>query len=153
MSTRLNRFVATAGGIGYLPFAPGTWASIAAAIVWYFLALKTGNDFTWQFILLLIVIIGGVYCSAKCSSKEDKDPSRIVIDEVAGMWVALFLIPPTYMNFLAGFILFRFFDIAKPFGIRKMESLRKGWGIMLDDLLAGIYSNVLIRVILFYKVW
>ncbi len=76
-----------------------------------------------------------------------KDHNRVVIDEVAGMCITLLLIPLKSQYTLTGLILFRFFDILKPFGIRKLESLPGGWGVMADDVLAGIYSNIILQLI------
>ena len=77
----------------------------------------------------------------------------MVIDEVAGMAITLLFIPPTWQNIVAGFILFRFFDILKPLGIKRMEKMKNGWGIMLDDILAGIYSTIVLHLLIFYKIW
>jgi len=153
MTQGFNRFIATAAGIGYLPFAPGTWASIFAILLWYLLGHLTGDHYAWQIVFVLAVIIVGIYSSNKIIGAEQKDPSHVVIDEVAGMWVTLLLIPFSYQNFLAGFVLFRFFDIAKPFGIKRLENYRSGYGVMFDDLLAGIYSNIILHIIVYSKVW
>ncbi len=153
MGLRLNRTIATAGGIGYLPLAPGTWAAIAAAIFWFFLNKYFPVSFIWQFIIVTFTVSIGIYCSGKILNDGEKDPSYVVIDEVAGLFVTLIFIPPSYAYFISGFILFRFFDIVKPFGIRKMESFKNGWGIMFDDVLAGVYSNILLRIIIALKLW
>lgn len=153
MSNILNRFIATAGGIGYLPIAPGTWAAGVTAFFWFLYFKYFPEIVTWQIVILLIIIVAGIYCSGKIASKNEKDPSHIVIDEVAGMIVTLLLIPPSLINIITGFILFRLFDIAKPLGIKKMEAFRNGWGIMLDDILAGIYSNILLRFLILLKIW
>jgi phosphatidylglycerophosphatase A len=100
-----------------------------------------------------LIIFGGVYCSERILKDNEKDPSHIVIDEFAGLWLTLLFVQPSYKNAIAGFILFRIFDIAKPFGIRKMEKFKKGWGIMLDDLLAGLYSNLILQSLVFFKIW
>jgi phosphatidylglycerophosphatase A len=99
-----------------------------------------------------VIILTGIYCTNLILHDDEKDPSHIVIDEFAGLWLSLLIIPVTILNAILGFIFFRFFDIAKPFGIRKMERLKKGKGIMADDLLAGLYSNILLQLILFLKV-
>lgn len=153
MSNKLSRLIATAGGIGYLPFAPGTWAAGILAIFWFIICQNFPDTFAWQLILIPIIIGGGVYYSEKIITDKEKDPSHVVIDEVAGMSLTLLLIPPSYQNILAGFILFRFFDILKPLGIKKMENMRGGWGIMFDDVLAGIYSNIALRLLIFMKIW
>jgi phosphatidylglycerophosphatase A len=153
MSLRLNRLIASVGGIGYLPLAPGTWASAIAVIAWYFITTGSNENYFLQTAIIGLAIAAGIYSSNKIVHGDDKDPSHIVIDELAGMWTTLLMIPAGKLNFVAGFVLFRFFDIVKPFGIKRMENYRSGWGIMLDDLLAGVYSNILLRVILFSKIW
>lgn len=79
------------------------------------------------------------------------DPSRVVVDEVVGFWIALFAVPKSLALVAIGFVLFRVFDIWKPFPIRKIETLPQGWGIMADDILAGIYTNVLLRLVLILR--
>lgn len=153
MGINVNRIIVSVGGIGFLPLAPGTWASMFACIVWYFISRLAGDHYSWQVILVIAALLIGIIASGKAVTDEDKDPSHIVIDELAGMWISIIVIPATIPNLIAGFILFRFFDITKPFGIKRMENYRSGWGIMLDDALAGIYSNILLRVILLYGVW
>ena len=153
MNKRLAEFVATTGGLGYLPLAPGTWAAALSAIIWCALCLTKSNPFVWQLILMPLLVFAGVYCTDKILKEEEKDPSYIVIDEFAGLWFSLLFIQPSYKNAIAGFILFRIFDIAKPWGIKKMENFKKGWGIMLDDLLAGLYSNLILQSLVLFKLW
>lgn len=153
MGERLNRFVATAGGIGYLPLAPGTWAAAISGVIWYLASMLFGKTISWQFALVTVSIIGGVIYSGRLSSKKDEDPAHVVIDEVAGMWVTLFLVPGSLINYVIGFVLFRFFDIVKPLGIRKTEKIKSGWGIMLDDILAGVYSNIILRLLILTRIW
>jgi phosphatidylglycerophosphatase A len=153
MGKRLAEFVATTGGLGYLPLAPGTWAAALSTIIWCVLCFTIPNPFVWQLILMPLLVFAGVYCSEKILKEDEKDPSHIVIDEFAGLWLTLLLVEPSYKNAIAGFILFRIFDIAKPFGIKKMEKFKKGWGIMLDDLLAGLYSNLILQSLVLFKIW
>ncbi len=150
---RINRFVSTVGGIGYLPLAPGTFAAALAVGIWYLLTLNGPMEFTLQILFVLISMIAGIYTSGKVSAESGKDPSFVVIDELAGMWITLLLIPPSIPNYIIAFVLFRFFDISKPLGIRKMEKFKNGWGIMSDDILAGIYSNIVLRFLLVLKLW
>jgi phosphatidylglycerophosphatase A len=155
MGKKLNWLVATSGGIGLLPLAPGSWAAAFSGFLWLVVGLNTHapGTYVWQCIILLVLATAGVYCSGKISNEKDKDPSYVVIDEVAGMWTALVFVNPGFQNLAAGFLLFRFFDIAKPLGIRRMEKLGKGWGIMLDDLLAGCYSNIILQLLVWLKLW
>jgi phosphatidylglycerophosphatase A len=151
MSERLNRFIASAAGIGYLPLAPGTWAASVAAIIWFLLNKSFPVAYTWQTIVIILTTIAGIYCSGKLVTENEKDPAYIVIDEVSGMIITLMFIPPTLLNFLIGLMLFRFFDIVKPLGIKKAEQMSKGWGIMSDDILAGIYSTIILRLFIFLR--
>jgi phosphatidylglycerophosphatase A len=82
-----------------------------------------------------------------------KDSNKIVIDEVAGMMITLLFIPVQFKFVLAGLVLFRFFDIAKPLFIKKMELLPEGWGVMADDVLAGLYANILLQIIVFFGIF
>ncbi|NQU68170.1 MAG: phosphatidylglycerophosphatase A [Candidatus Marinimicrobia bacterium] len=139
----LTRITATGFYTGYLPKMPGTWGSLAAALIWWFLPI----DIYLQFILILIVLIIGIIASNRFTAATGtSDPSEIVIDEWVGMWITLFLIPHKIGYFILGFMLFRIFDIAKPLFIKNAEKFPDGWGIMADDVLAGIYSRILLQV-------
>ena len=145
---RINKIASTVFGIGYLPFAPGTFAAAFAVVIWYFLATNFNQFPLLQIGLIIIFSLTGVYCSGKLCAESGKDPSFVVIDELVGMWIAVLLIPPTILNYTIAFMFFRFFDIAKPLGIRRMEKMKNGWGIMSDDILAGIYSNIALRLLI-----
>jgi phosphatidylglycerophosphatase A len=192
---RFAVFIATAAGLGYLPKAPGTWGSLAGLAlailpIWALfglagvdIAAKHGNDsfflmvshwysdpFLWaQIIVAVLVAVIGVWSATRASQFwQQKDPQRVVIDEVSGQHLTLLLgcgipiwwksmlvswtsIPLGLLTFrsalswkylLVGFILFRVFDIWKPFPARQAESLPGGWGIMTDDWIAGIYAAI-----------
>ncbi len=142
-----SRLIATVFHCGYLPLAPGTWTSAIALLAgWYLLPHIEDTTFV---ITLIILFIAGVLSSRIISEEDnDKDPSHVVIDEWVGMWIPLIGIPHNWEWWVAGFVLFRLFDIIKPFPIGKLERLKGGWGIMLDDVLAGIYALVLIQITL-----
>jgi len=136
---------ATLLGIGFIPIAPGTIAAFvtAAAYKYYLFTLS------WQVYVLLIIavfIAGSITASKYAKSINKKDPRTVVIDEVLGQLIPLLLLPPEWGLIIAAFILFRFFDILKPLFIRKTENFPWGWGIMLDDLLAGIYAGIVINI-------
>ena len=134
---------ATFFGAGKIPGAPGTWGSLAAAPLFYFLI---GTPLV-HLGVLVIVYFTGVYAATRVEKDYgEKDPSCVVIDEVLGMGVAMFLIPGQWPFALMALILFRIFDIGKPYPIRKLEKLPGGWGIMTDDLLAGIYANIWVQI-------
>ena len=96
-----------------------------------------------------IVLVLGVWSGEQVASRlRDKDPSLVVIDEIAGMWVTLVALPWNPVTVVAGFLMFRLFDVFKPYPARDLERVPGGWGIMLDDIVAGIYANLAVRVVL-----
>ncbi|MCB0283220.1 MAG: phosphatidylglycerophosphatase A [Calditrichaeota bacterium] len=142
-------FTTTLAGIGYFPKAPGTAASFFAVICLFFL----NPDALVLFTLVILAIIAGIIWTPVIERNDGKDASHIVIDELAGQWIT-FLIITRYsvLILLAGFLLFRIFDIWKPFGINRIQNLPGGWGVMLDDILAGIYAAGVLYVLSYWKV-
>lgn len=141
------KFIATFFGIGYIGKGAGTVASVFVCVLLY-IGMKFNFHFNPLLLLFSIAIFAtGTYVSGKVEKSWGKDNKRVVIDEVLGMCVSLLLLPINLFTLSAGLILFRFFDIAKPLYIRRLENLKGGWGVMLDDLAAGIYSNIVLHVI------
>jgi phosphatidylglycerophosphatase A len=143
----LSRVLATFFGLGLAPLAPGTVASAAAAVV-FKLAL---HDLRWPLygVLVIILFFAGAAVSAVHASELGRpDPGRIVIDEVCGQLIALAFLPAGWLPVGIAFALFRFFDIIKPWPIRKLEKLPAGWGIMADDVGAGLAAAAVARVVL-----
>jgi phosphatidylglycerophosphatase A len=139
-------------GIGYIK-GGGTVAAIFCCVCWY-LAWKGGYPPVFLSLLITVIVtLLGVWSSFKVEPIWGKDPSRVVIDEVAGMCIGLLFVPVNVKYVLCGLILFRFFDIVKPLYIRKMEKLPGGWGVMFDDVLAGIYTNLLLNAIVWFKLF
>lgn len=150
---QVHRLISTCLGIGYTPKGGGTVAAVVCCIVWY-LAWTGGNAHLWeQATVTLLLFVIGAWSAGKVEAEWGEDPSRVVIDEAAGMCLTLLTIPVRWQYILTGLVLFRFFDIAKPLYIRKMERIGGGWGIMLDDMLAGVYSNIILQVIVWNKLW
>ncbi len=148
---RIHRLISTCLGIGYIPKGGGTVAAVVCCIAWYF-AWTGGNDHFWeQVTVTLVVFVLGVRSAGKMEARWGKDSYRIVIDEVAGMCLTLLFVPLRWQYLVIGLGLFRFFDIAKPLYIRKMEALNGGWGVMMDDMLAGAYSNLILQLIVLAK--
>jgi phosphatidylglycerophosphatase A len=142
----VNKIIASIFGIGFLK-GGGTYAAIVTCGFIYLLWQSPALQNPWYlFIITIAVTLLGVYVSNKVEPDWGEDSSRVVIDEVAGMLIAVLFIPANIYFLLAGLILFRFFDIVKPLGIRKMEALPSGTGVMMDDVLAGVYSNILLWV-------
>jgi len=139
------RLIATGLFSGYAPFAPGTAGSLVGLALYLIPQFESPMVLSSAIILMFFV---GAAVSTRMEVSFGKDPSIVVIDEVVGMWITLFLLPKSAAGCIIGFVLFRIFDIVKPPPARKMESVPGGWGIMLDDVIAGIYANVLTRVLL-----
>ena len=138
------RFVATFFYLGKLPFAPGSCGSLGALLLWFFIPLT----FSVHLSFLIILFVLGVYSSNKMVKYlDDDDPSEVVIDEVVGMGISLFMLPHSFGLYLLAFILFRVFDILKPSLIYRIQNLPGGWGIMLDDVLAGLITFALVNCI------
>jgi phosphatidylglycerophosphatase A len=146
-----HRIVSTCLGIGYIRKGGGTVAAAACCIVWYF-AWKSGNEHFWAPIVVTLAVLAlGIRSAGKVEPEWGEDSYRVVIDEVAGMCITLLFIPVKWPYVLTGLVLFRFFDIVKPLYIRKMELLDGGWGVMMDDVLAGVYANVILQLIVLAK--
>ena len=135
------QFAATFFYLGKLPFAPGSWGSLGALALWLFLPLSHAVHLA----VILILFILGVYSSNKVAEDmDDHDPPEVVIDEAVGMGISLFMLPHSLGLYILAFILFRFFDIFKPSFIYRIQNLPEGWGIMLDDVLAGFFTLVVV---------
>jgi len=141
------KWIASIFGIGYIRKGGGTVAAAFAAFVWWLLFHNYGTLFVWQVVLTLATTLLGVWAGNVVEKDWGKDSYRVVIDEVAGMFISMLFIPVDWRWLFTGFVLFRFFDIAKPLYIRRMEAFKGGWGVMLDDVLAGIYANILLQII------
>lgn len=150
----IHRLIATGLGVGYIRKGGGTVAAVLCCAVWYLVSpgldgpgtVQTG-DYAVAGPLLITAFITtiGIWSATVVEPQWGKDSYRVVIDEVAGMCLSLLFIPIHLKTLLAGLVLFRVFDILKPFGIRRLEKLSGGWGVMLDDLLAGLYANLLLQ--------
>ena len=136
------RFVATFFYLGKLPFAPGSWGSLGALLLWLLLPVT----FSVHLSVIIILFVLGVFSSSKIAKYlDDHDPSEVVIDEVVGMGISLFMLPHSPGLYFLAFILFRVFDILKPSFIYRIQNLSGGWGIMLDDVLAGLITFALVN--------
>ncbi len=140
----LSKIIATVFFIGYLPFAPGTFGSLAAlAFIWIF-----KPDVLMLFAILIIIFIAGVLSSHAVEKDTGiKDGRYIVIDEFAGYLVSVIFLPLTAVYLIAAFLIFRFFDILKPPPISNLERMFSGGiGVMIDDLAAGVITNIILQV-------
>ena len=149
MRLRISEWIASCFKVGYLPLAPGTWGSIFAILLWW-VFLKDLSAFIFCIIIVFLFFTGIVVSNTIINNNQDNDPSYVIIDELVGQWIALLIIPDGYYNILIVFVLFRFFDIIKPWPIRYFEQLPKGLGVMSDDVVAGLFTFILTQIINIY---
>jgi phosphatidylglycerophosphatase A len=144
------RIVASFFGLGYFPIAPGTLASLAVLLLFKFLIHPLALPYPILIALLLLVV--GVPAAGAFSSELKKtDPRQVVIDEAAGQLLVLLAVSSDWTVLGIGFLLFRFFDIVKPFPIRRLEGLPGGWGIMADDVAAALMAKALLHLYMYLK--
>lgn len=142
--------IATGFGSGFSPFAPGTAGALLATLIWFGLSLFVPEVLLLWLTAVLVSVFAvlGIWAADRLKPFWGKDPSRVVVDEMVGVWIALLSAPAGHIWYgWAAFLLFRFFDIFKPLGIRKMEKLPGGVGVMMDDVVAGIYSFIVLFVV------
>lgn len=146
-ATPLDRFallIASGFGSGYAPFAPGTAGSLVGLVLW--LPLATAP---WAVAVGATLFVAGlgIWAGDRTARRLGaKDPGLVVVDEIAGMWVTLLFLPFTPVSAALAFVAFRAMDVFKPWPARRFERFPGGWGIMADDLMAGVYANLLVRL-------
>ena len=145
MRNFLIRSFATVLGVGFLPAAPGTWATLVGVVIAYCL----GSNLAAYTILVLVLLILGIMTTGIVAKQvNQQDPGFLVIDEVVGVLIALWGLPLIWPVMVCGFFLFRAFDMFKIYPVNKLEAQLGGWGIMLDDCMAGVYTNIILRIAL-----
>jgi phosphatidylglycerophosphatase A len=149
---QLHKLVATFFGIGYIGKGGGTVAAVAFCIIWMLIP-ESILTMVAQVFILLLVLVTGVWSGNAVDPIWGKDSSKVVIDEVAGMLITVIFLPIKLPYILTGLVLFRIFDIGKPLFIRKMEFFPKGWGVMADDVLAGIYAHIVLQLIILFQLF
>lgn len=144
------RVIASFFGLGFFPVAPGTLASLAVVLLYKWLLHPLPLPYL-LLLLLLLLALGVPAADAYSSELKKTDPRRVVVDEAAGQLLVLVSVSPDWNLMVIGFLLFRFFDIVKPFPIRRLEGLPGGWGIMADDVAAALMAKVLLHVFIYLK--
>ncbi len=154
---KLAKIIASGFYSGYAPFAPGTFGSLFGVILGYFLnsiLLQSGiggNIFIISNIFMVIIIYFiGVWAVKKVHHIWKHDDGRIVIDEIVGVWLSLIFIPVQLKYYILALVVFRFFDILKPLGVKKIDKLGGDISVMLDDVLAGFYSMIVMVIAVHY---
>lgn len=146
--TKWDVALATGFYSGYSPFAPGTMGALVATLIW--LVGYFSLDYTCLQIVTSVAIFVFTLLSIPSIDRLEmvwgEDPSRVVVDEMVGVWISLLAVPADghWGNIAGAFVLFRLFDIVKPLGVRRMERIGGGWGVMLDDILAGVYGAIVL---------
>lgn len=149
MIERLGLAVATVCGVGYAPVAPGTFGSAAGLVVWWLLPASP----VVQAVAIVAIFIAGSWGGNIAERHFGRaDPGQIVIDEVMGMLITLFLNPVGWIGALAGLLLFRVFDVIKPYPANRLEKLHGGVGVMADDAMAAVYANLVLRAVLHWVI-
>ena len=158
LSVAIAKIVATFFGLGYIPFAPGTFGALGGLLISYALTLyRTAEASTVplsaaevsaaEVVLIVVAYLSGVWACRTLSDEWGQDPSKVVIDEALGFWVSIIALPHTPFYLISGFLLFRLFDITKPFGIRRIDNWHTPQSVMLDDVAAGVAANVVLQLV------
>jgi len=143
---RLGVFIATCGYLGYVPFAPGTFGSAAGLVV--YAAVRWSGSPVLELGAIILVFAVGVWSAQAAETHFARvDPGPVVVDEVVGMLITLAFIPVTITGAIVGFLIFRVFDVIKPWPANRLESLHGGLGVMADDAMAAVYGNILLRLL------
>ncbi|TSA29541.1 MAG: phosphatidylglycerophosphatase A [Ignavibacteriales bacterium] len=143
----IEKFLGSGFYTGYIRFASGTWGSIAGLIIYLIPGFE--NPSLMIFMISLFIVFG-VPIADKFEALYGKDPKECTIDEVIGMWITLLFLPKKIWWIILAFLIWRVLDIIKPYPARNLEKIKGGWGIMLDDIMAGIYSFILIQLTIYF---
>jgi len=150
---KINKFELFLGSgflTGYIPIASGTFGSFIATVIYYFVP-----NFEKPYIIFPVIIIiffYGIYIAKKFETKYGKDPSQCTIDEFVGTWIALCLLPKKLILIAIAFVIWRLLDIVKPFPAKQAEKVNGGLGIMLDDVISGVYTLIIMEILIFLKI-
>jgi phosphatidylglycerophosphatase A len=142
------KIVATLFYTGYFPVAPGTIGTLVAVAVYLLIPEVFFQELSSVLTFLILLSLLGVYITGSAERSMSKDDRRIVLDEFVGFFFGLIFLPKNLVLILIAFILFRIFDIFKPEPIFRLQKLKSGWGIMSDDIIAGIYTNICLQIII-----
>ncbi|MCK5052060.1 MAG: phosphatidylglycerophosphatase A [Candidatus Cloacimonetes bacterium] len=148
---KFSEYISTLFGIGYFPKAPGTAGTLFAAIVYFALPDQWFGSWQNSSLALIVILVGSIISTVFISKAEERlghDNSKIVLDEFWGYFIAVLYLPKTLVVIAAAFVLFRIFDILKPEPVNVLQKLHKGWGVMADDIMAGIYANVVLQIVI-----
>ena len=147
MTTRLAVFICTFGYVGFFPFAPGTIGSLAGLVV-YGLLRWSGATWPMEAAVVVLLFVAGTWSGTHAERHfGTTDPGPGVIDEVVGMLITLFLLPSSWAVIVIGFLVFRVLDVIKPYPADRLERLHGGLGMMTDDVMSAVYSNLVLHAL------
>ncbi len=156
---KLHKLISTGLGTGYSPIAPGTAGSALGALLFYGFNFILSRYNLSEYVLLAINVlfiavlyVVGLLAIRQTHKEWQHDDNRIVIDEVIGVGITILAVPLSWQTYVAAFVLFRVFDIWKPLFIRKLDGIKTDSGVILDDVLAGVYANVVLQVIIYFNI-
>lgn len=148
---KVHKLIAGCVGVGHIK-GGGTIAAAIVCVPWY--VSQRTTLYEWLTLAITVIVTAlGIWTAQGVEKDWGKDSSKVVIDEAAGMMISLLFVPVTIPYVITGFVLFRLLDITKPLLIRKTELLPGGWGVMMDDILAGVYTNLLLHTIMWLNVF
>lgn len=146
MPARIATFIATAAYVGFVPIAPGTFGSAVGLLI--YAATRSADTAMAEAAVLMAVLIAGVWSADRVERELGKDPGAVVVDEVAGMLVTIAFLDVSVTGAIVAFLIFRVLDVIKPYPAGRLEHLHGGPGIMLDDVMAGVYGNLAMRALI-----
>jgi len=156
---KIEKLIVTGLGTGYSPVAPGTAGAILGIFLLYFLNkllamqhMAKSLEYLFYLSAIILITLAGVYAIKKVHKIWPHDDNKIVIDEIAGVWITACCLPLNWQYYLWALILFRFFDIIKPLGIKKFDQMHNDWSVMLDDLLAGLYGFIVLQGLIHFNI-
>jgi len=151
---RLAVVISSGFGAGFIKPGPGTWGTAVAFLISSLMLIGGVTDSLYiPVILTLLFYSVGLWSIGILENDWKDDDQRIVVDEMIGYWITIILIPVNWTNFILAFFLFRLFDIVKPFGIRRFDEIKTNWAVLVDDVVAGVYANITLRIILLLIAW
>lgn len=146
MRRAFDEIIGTVCGLGHIPVVPATWTSLATALLLWGLSARAGTGLGLQLALLAVFVVLGIPAAGGLERRYGEDPKQATVDEAAGQTVALLGLPLDPVTVALGFVLFRVFDVFKPWPARRLESLHGGLGIVADDLAAGVYARLVMQL-------
>ena len=151
---RLAVVISSGFGAGFIKPGPGTWGTAVAFLISALIYVSGVSDHVFiPVILTLLFYAAGLWSIGVLENDWEDDDQRIVVDEMIGYWITIIMIPVSWTSLILAFFLFRAFDIAKPLGIRRFDEIKTNWAVLVDDVVAGIYANISLRIVLLIIAW